>query len=1091
MTVRKTIPDLLPGRGYAIRVRAKNGSTVSNWSTKLEFVTTNGSDAPETPTNVTWDVVGDSFHGEWDAVTQNVVGDDILVIRYDVRLTAGATTKTISVLPADAAVKVTYDLTFLSNVSLFTTPQPTVSISVRAVDNHGLVSSYTTPVSATNPPPGPPANLTTVAGVDSLDISWDESSDDDLIGYEAYVGTSSGFTPGSGNKIYSGSATRFTYTSTTYSLQYFKVRAIDKFNQASTYALTSGTPVSPFGSDGTAPDTPTGLTATITTLTDATLATSADVSWDANSESDLAGYYLQFRENGTTPWSTVRYDKTTTSSLVTNLTPYVDYDFRISAVDFSENQSTYSSVFTATGATNSAPSTPAAPSVSTSTLQAQVTVSGNKAAGGAMESDVTFYEVYGSTSTGFTPSSSNMLGVIPVGPAMVSTFDIPASGGGSTQTWYFKIIAVDNGGLKSSASSQTSGTPGLIQATNITDATITNAKINDLAADKITAGSGIINNLTVKSILTIGDASTTGSVQSFDYSAGTTGYKISSVGGNASLEINQGVIRTPALLIQKSGTNIMNPKYADFELSSGFYTSSNLTATNATVVQSTAQKMFNTASLSYSPTNATNSVFLGSSNTDYNINVQPDTDYIISFYSMVQSAGTAATLTASLKYATASTPGTLNLTGASVPANSTWARYYGTVSVPGTATGGAILSFSTNTSTGTVFIDGIQIEEKMSSATTPSSWSKPGSTTIDGYQIRTGSLISSGTTTVNGNTIPWWSINESGSAQFANLQVRGNAIVGVASGTDGGASTISSGNYVTGTSGWQLKSDGSAEFTAGAVAQTFTGAKFQTDSSGNRLVIRDDGSEGVIEFYAGVSGETAGYINPNYAILGHYAGTSHSITFSTSKSGTLTPGIMMLGSSTSILEPPSLSLLSGTGLYVDGDATFNSSITGTGGFFLSGGGNINGSVLNNSGITSGGDLTGNRLITSGLPTSAAAANVRLNADGVVRQVTSVRAHKTDIKPMTNEQAHGLLKIEPVTFYDKGEVKQAGGTKGLKRIPGLIAEDVERHAPLFADYHDGKLVGVQYDRIVTALLIIVSTHEKEITNLKNQINKLSV
>src|SRR5699024_7836766 len=103
-----------------------------------------------------------------------------------------------------------------------------------------------------------------------------------------------------------------------------------------------------------------------------------------------------------------------------------------------------------TAATNTAPSTPQAPSVSANTMQIQVSHNGQRAMVGPMEADVAFYEVYASTTNGFTASSSNMLGTINAGAALVGSFYLPTSGGGTAQTWYVRVIAVDRLGLKSS-----------------------------------------------------------------------------------------------------------------------------------------------------------------------------------------------------------------------------------------------------------------------------------------------------------------------------------------------------------------------------------------------------------------------------------------------------------------------------------------------------------------------------------------------------------------------------------------------------------------------------------------------------------------
>lgn len=53
------------------------------------------------------------------------------------------------------------------------------------------------------------------------------------------------------------------------------------------------------------------------------------------------------------------------------------------------------------------------------------------------------------------------------------------------------------------------------------------------------------------------------------------------------------------------------------------------------------------------------------------------------------------------------------------------------------------------------------------------------------------------------------------------------------------------------------------ELDAAAInGMTITGAVVQTASSGERIVVRNDGSGGIIESYSGLSGETKGYIDP-------------------------------------------------------------------------------------------------------------------------------------------------------------------------------------------------------------------------------------
>jgi hypothetical protein len=809
--MRYTIPDLLPSTTYAIQMRANAGGLHSEWSRSFLITTVSDTRKPDVPQNVTWISSGDSFHGEWDAVTENEQGDAIKIDRYELELVGGSTTQHVSIPPQEAGTRVSYDLSFETNRALFSTPQGTVTMRVRAVNASNVAGNYSSTISASNPVPGVPTGVTANAMQDSIQVAWTAPTgptDNDIVGYNVYVSTTSGFTPGSGNKVFTGDTTRFTYRTTTYAPHYFRVRAVDKFGQESANSTeVSATPSSPFVIDTTPPAVPVMGTPTASYSSDGQNE-SVSVSWTPVSDTDVAGYVVGYRQTGgATNWAEMTVDKEQSSVRLDGLILGRQYDVRVRSFDWQFNYSAWAATQTTAAPPNFAPSTPTAPTVAANTLQIQVTIPGTKASDGtAMDADVVHYEVYASTTNGFSTSSSNLIGTVKAGPAMVGTFNIPASGGAANQTWYVKIRAIDFLGVGSSASAQASGSVLLIAATNIVDATITNAKIASLAADKITAGTGIINDITVKSKLTLGDASNIGYIETYDYttSGGTTGAQFSKNG----IIIKTGAVEAAALKIQSS-PNIVPGIYADFE-SPNISQSVKISQGTPIVSASTSPK-FNTYSLDVAWTtlqSANPIVYLGTSTTDYNIPTFGGISYIISGYFWGPSA-VATNVQFKIKWSdgTFSTVGTSNLSASGTPAGAT--RISSVVTAPAGVTGSvALVESSTLTALGGWRLDGVQVEEKIGALSTPSSWKPPGNTRIDGGMIRTGSIQSnvpiSGT-----DSTPMWSIPMNGSAAFANLMVRGNAVIGSIGETT--PSMLSSANYVSGQVGYQFRSDGTAD----------------------------------------------------------------------------------------------------------------------------------------------------------------------------------------------------------------------------------------------------------------------------------------
>jgi len=137
-------------------------------------------------------------------------------------------------------------------------------------------------------------------------------------------------------------------------------------------------------------------------------------------------------------------------------------------------------------------------------------------------------------------------------------------------------------------------------------------------------------------------------------------------------------------------------------------------------------------------------------------------------------------------------------------------------------------------------------------------------------------------------------------------------------------------------------------------------------------------------------------------------------------------------------------------------------------------------------LTERGD-TANAVIVSGgtvaIPRAySTAANVGTPRDlqvcpnGLLGYVSSTRAHKTDIEPLT---ATPVLDLEPVTYLRIAD-------SSLPRETGVIAEqavDVGLDDLVWTD-EDGEVAGFDYKRLSVHLLAALRTHEKRLADLES-------
>lgn len=445
--------DLVPGTPYAVQVRSVRNGQYSEWSEKFTFTTDQNLSQPAAPATTTWVVSDDAFAGTWTEVTQDLGGSAAYIVSYDLKMVSGATTVVVTV-PAQKGFGGNYTLDFPTNTALFGTPVPGITFSVRAVNNKGVKGVYSSGILATNAVPANVSGFAANALQDAIELSWTANTENDLDHYEVFTSTSSSsFTPTTGNRIFQGKTTRFVYRTTSYVVNYFKIRAYDKFGQPSaTDASASATPLSPFVLDTTAPATPTSLAGTITNNANGIGAVSA-MTWTMSSPpSDLAGFNIRFRKVGTTPYDyQTGIDSAARASTIILDTAYQNYEFQIQAYDFSGNQSAFSSTVTVTSPANAAPAVPT--SFTSVPANNAITYSWVNT-----DVDIYNYEVTFSTSSTFASGNITYL----TGTAKTLTVGGLSYG----TTYYARVRSVDTAGSTSSFTSTNTTTTGAAPATS-------------------------------------------------------------------------------------------------------------------------------------------------------------------------------------------------------------------------------------------------------------------------------------------------------------------------------------------------------------------------------------------------------------------------------------------------------------------------------------------------------------------------------------------------------------------------------------------------------------------------------------------------
>lgn len=195
-------------------------------------------------------------------------------------------------------------------------------------------------------------------------------------------------------------------------------------------------------------------------------------------------------------WNTVYVGWDQNQTMIQELTPGVEYELQIRAVDSANppHQGPWStSEFVVASEDLFAPSVPAAPVVASSMVAIQVIHTLGRADGGTfnLQPDLVYLSVHVGGSSSFFPDETNEVGKLIANAGMIQA-NIPAVGTfkiDQTEGIWVKVVAVDGAGNKSGGSEAVQATVDLIDDAHISDLTVSKVTAGTIMAQWIMAGS--------------------------------------------------------------------------------------------------------------------------------------------------------------------------------------------------------------------------------------------------------------------------------------------------------------------------------------------------------------------------------------------------------------------------------------------------------------------------------------------------------------------------------------------------------------------------------------------------------------------------
>ena len=313
--------------------------------------------------------------------------------------------------------------------------------------------------------PSAPTGLTGTATSSSIiGLTWNAASPPagcTLNSYSVYSSTTSGFTPSSSNLVASGIATpSYSNTglaaSTTY---YYVVEAVDLYGTSAASLQASAETLAAATCNSVPPTGPTNLTAT------ASSSSAIALSWTAapaNPPCTISSYNIYASTtSGFTPSSSNLIASGVTGTTYTNtgLAASTTYYYLVEALDSfgASAASNQASAETQSSSGGSCSTVPSAPTGFTATASSSSVIGLSWATvTPPANCTISSYSVYGSTTSGFTPGSGNLITSVSSGTTYSDT------GLSASTAYYFVVEAVDAEGnsvasVQESATTQAAG----------------------------------------------------------------------------------------------------------------------------------------------------------------------------------------------------------------------------------------------------------------------------------------------------------------------------------------------------------------------------------------------------------------------------------------------------------------------------------------------------------------------------------------------------------------------------------------------------------------------------------------------------------